>query len=63
MTTEEFWKSWLAFWIVAGGPLLLGFTGLAFSLYLTHRHLDTIKEALKTAVISTFGETASGNEV
>jgi hypothetical protein len=49
MTTEEFWKSWLAFWIVAGGPLLLGFTGLAFSLYLTHRHLDAIKEALKNS--------------
>ena len=49
MTTEEFWKSWLAFWIVAGGPLLLGFAGLAFSLYLTHRHLDAIKEALKNS--------------
>ena len=49
MTAEEFWKSWLAFWIVAGGPLLLGFAGLAFSLYLTHRHLDAIKEALKNS--------------
>ena len=49
MTTEEFWKSWLAFWMVAGGPLLLGFAGLAFSLYLTHRHLDAIKEALKNS--------------
>ncbi|MDR8369733.1 hypothetical protein NM213_07435 [Pseudomonas lactis] len=49
MTAEEFWKSWLAFWMVAGGPLLLGFAGLAFSLYLTHRHLDAIKEALKNS--------------
>ena len=49
MTTEEFWRSWLAFWIVAGGPGLLTVAGLAFSLYLTHRHLDAIKEALKNS--------------
>ncbi|PHN23545.1 hypothetical protein [Pseudomonas sp. ICMP 460] len=48
MTTEEFWRSWLAFFIVSG-PILLGFIGLAFSLYLTHRHLDAIKEALKNS--------------
>ncbi|WP_300630755.1 hypothetical protein [Pseudomonas sp.] len=49
MTTEEFWKSWLAFWIFSGGPLLLGNAGLVFSLYLTRRHLDAIKEALKNS--------------
>ncbi len=41
--------SWLAFWIVAGGPCLLAATGLAYSLYLSHRHLDAIKEALKNS--------------
>lgn len=48
MTTEEFWKSWLAFGIVTG-PILLGAVGLAFSLYLTQRHLDAMKEALKNS--------------
>ena len=48
MTAEEFWKSWLAFWFLAG-PGLLAAAGLAFSLYLTHRHLDAIKEALKNS--------------
>lgn len=49
MMTEEFWKSWLAFWIVAGGPGLLTAVSLAYSLYLSHRHLDAIKEALKNS--------------
>ncbi len=49
MMTEEFWKSWLAFWIVAGGPGLLAVAGIAYSLYLSHRHLDAIKEALKNS--------------
>lgn len=48
MTAEDFWKSWLAFWFVSG-PILLGVMGLAFSQYLTHRHLDAIKEALKNS--------------
>ncbi len=49
MTMEAFWKSWLAFWIVAGGPGLLAAAGLAYSLYLSRRHLDAIKEALKNS--------------
>lgn len=49
MTSDEFWKSWLAFWIVAGGPGLLALVGLSFSLYLTRRHLDAMKEALKNS--------------
>ncbi len=48
MTTEEFWKSWLAFGIVAG-PILLAAVNLAYSLYLSHSHLDAIKEALKSS--------------
>ncbi|WP_421556653.1 hypothetical protein [Pseudomonas kitaguniensis] len=50
MTSDEFWKSWLAFWIVAGGPGLLALVGLSFSLYLTRRHLDAMKEALKNSL-------------
>ena len=48
MTTEEFWKSWLAFGIVAG-PILLTYVGAAFSLYLSHQHMEAIKEALKNS--------------
>lgn len=46
---EEFWKSWLAFWIVAGGPGLLTVAGIAYSLYLSRRHLDAIKAALNNS--------------
>ena len=48
MMPEVFWKSWLAIWIVAG-PFLLGVVGIAYSLYLSHRHMDAIKEALKNS--------------
>lgn len=48
MTIEEFWKSWLAFGIVTG-PGLLSVAGIAYSLYLSHRHLNAIKEALKNS--------------
>ena len=48
MTTEEFWKSWLAFGIVTA-PILIGFVGIVFSLYLSHRYMDAIKEALKNS--------------
>lgn len=48
MTAEEFWKSWLAFWLLAG-PGLLGFVSIAYSQYLIRRHLDAIKEALKNS--------------
>ena len=48
MTSIDTWSPWIAL-IVTGGPGLLAAAGLAFSLYLTHRHLDAIKEALKNS--------------
>ena len=48
MTAEEFWKSWLLFWLLVA-PFLLGIVGMAYSLYLSRRHLDAIKEALKNS--------------
>ncbi|MBT2340731.1 hypothetical protein J7E36_16415 [Pseudomonas fluorescens] len=48
MTGGGFWKSWLAFWLMAG-PLLLSFAGAIFSLYLSRRHLDSMKKALKNS--------------
>jgi hypothetical protein len=48
MIMEEFWKSWLAFWLLAG-PILLGFVSTAYSLYLSHRHLDAMMGALKNS--------------
>ncbi len=48
MTAEEFWKSWLLFWLLVG-PFLLGIVGMAYSLYLSRRHLGAIKEALKNS--------------
>ncbi|WP_256668855.1 hypothetical protein [Pseudomonas sp. C2B4] len=38
--------SWLAFLLLAG-PVLLAIASIAFSLYLRHRHLDAMLEALK----------------
>ncbi|MBD8558235.1 hypothetical protein IFT91_06235 [Pseudomonas fluorescens] len=48
MTSIDNWSPWVAI-IVAGGWLVLGYAGLGLSLYLTHRHLDAIKEALKNS--------------
>ena len=48
MTSEEFWKSWLAFWFLAG-PILLGVANLVYSSYLSRRHLDAMMEALKSS--------------
>ncbi|MPR01076.1 hypothetical protein F0169_02680, partial [Pseudomonas sp. MAFF 212408] len=48
MTSIDDWPLWIAIF-VSGGPIFLGFIGLAFSLYLTHRHLDAIKKALKNS--------------
>ena len=42
------WLPWVAI-IFAGGPILLAAAGLAFSLYLTHCHLEAMKEALKNS--------------
>ena len=48
MTSIDTWPPLIAV-IVAGGWSLLAVAGLAFSLYLTHRHLDAIKEELKNS--------------
>lgn len=58
MTTEEFWGSWLAFWVVAAGPILLAVLTQAYGLYLRHRYWETIKEALKNSrYIYSWGQT------
>jgi hypothetical protein len=46
--TEGFWSSWFAFALLAG-PILLAFMSIAFSLYLSRRHLDAMLEALKNS--------------
>lgn len=46
--TEDFWSSWFAFALLAG-PILLAFMSIAFSLYLSRRHLDAMLEALKNS--------------
>ena len=48
MTSIDTWSPWVAI-IVTGGWGLLAAAGLGFSLYLSHRHLDAIKEALKNS--------------
>ena len=35
--------------MVAGGPTVLGFVNIIFSLYLSRRHLDAMKESLKNS--------------
>ncbi|AMB86999.1 hypothetical protein AWM79_17510 [Pseudomonas agarici] len=42
------WPVW-GFLIFNGGPFLLGILSMGYSLYLSHRHLDAIKEALKNS--------------
>lgn len=42
------WPVW-GLLILNGGPILLSFVGAAFGLYLSRRHLDAIKEALKNS--------------
>lgn len=48
MISIDTWPPWVAI-IVTGGWCLLVPAGLAFSLYLSHRHLDAMKEALKNS--------------
>lgn len=48
MTSIDTWSPWVAI-TIAGGWLLPGTVGLTLSSYLTHRHLDAIKEALKNS--------------
>jgi hypothetical protein len=45
---EEFWKSWLAFCLLAG-PILLGYVHIVFSLYLSRRHLGAMMKALRNS--------------
>lgn len=49
MTAEQFWTSWWAFWIVGGGPFLLGLISIGYTLYLSRRHLEAMKHALKNS--------------
>ena len=48
MISEDFWNSWVGIWLVAG-PFLLGIASIVYSLYLSHRHLSSIKDALKNS--------------
>ncbi|NMX61844.1 hypothetical protein [Pseudomonas sp. WS 5079] len=48
MTSIDTWPTWIAL-IVAGGPILLAVLSLSYSLYLSRRHMDEIKEALKNS--------------
>ena len=48
MSSIDTWSPWVAISFL-GGPMLLAVLTLAYSLYLTHRHLSAIKEALKNS--------------
>lgn len=48
MTNIDTWPVWIAI-IFTGGPILLSAAGIAYSLYLTHRYLNVIKDALKNS--------------
>ncbi|AIG05219.1 Uncharacterised protein [Pseudomonas fluorescens] len=48
MSIIDTWSPWIAI-IITGGWGLLAAAGLTFSLYLSRRHLDAIKEALKNS--------------
>lgn len=48
MTSIDTWSPWIAM-KATGGPILLAAAGITFSLYLSRRHLDSIKEALKNS--------------
>ncbi|CAH0130924.1 MULTISPECIES: hypothetical protein [Pseudomonas] len=48
MTRIDSWSPWAAI-IFTGGPFLLELVSIAYSLFLSHRHLDAIKEALKNS--------------
>lgn len=48
MTSIDTWPPWIAI-IVTGGPILLAAAGITFSLYLSRRHLDSMKDALKNS--------------
>ena len=48
MTSIDTWSPWVSIFFL-GVPGLLTVTGISYSLYLSHRHMDAIKEALKNS--------------
>jgi len=48
MTSIDIWHPWVAIFVL-GAPGLLAVAGIAYSLYLSRRHLNAIKEALKNS--------------
>ncbi len=48
MTSIDTWSPWVAIFFL-GAPILLSAAGTAYSLYLSHCHIDAIKEALKNS--------------
>lgn len=48
MSSINTWSPWVAIFFL-GAPGLLAVAGIAYSLYLSHRHLEAIKEGLKSS--------------
>ncbi|MBP1124990.1 MULTISPECIES: hypothetical protein [Pseudomonas] len=48
MTSIDTWPPWIAI-IVTGGPVFLAVAGVTFSFYLSRRHLESMKEALRNS--------------
>ncbi|WLH69820.1 hypothetical protein [Pseudomonas sp. FP2309] len=48
MTSIDTWSPWVAIFFL-GAPALLSAVGLAYSLYLSHRYIEEIKDALKNS--------------
>ncbi|AIG03263.1 Uncharacterised protein [Pseudomonas fluorescens] len=48
MSSIDTWPLWVAI-VVSGSPGLLALVSMVFSLYLTHCHLDALKEALRNS--------------
>lgn len=48
MTSIDTWPPWIAI-IVTGGPIFLAVAGFTFSFYLSRRHLESMKEALRNS--------------
>lgn len=48
MTSIDTWPPWIAI-IVTGGPIFLAVAGVTFSFYLSRRHLESMREALRNS--------------
>lgn len=48
MINIDTWHPWIAI-LVVGGPIVLGIVSIAYTQYLSYRHLDAIIEALKNS--------------